>query len=424
MNTTKFQSPKLSLFAGIYARLLRNFHVNQFFGQDSSSSVLILPAAATGSLGDEAMLEALIKYFSEQGITKIGVISYSKDNEWDHFNSVTETVNLSSLFKNNSWKSLIRFVSKVSSYKQFYCIGADVLDGFYSENRSLQRITLVALADQVGAKASIVSFSFNANPKPTVIEALANLSTDVRLCSRDPVSHKRLEDFLQRPIDLAADLAFLLQPTQNTDLVTGVSQWASNQRDAGRIIIGINANSLMGNDRVSFSSEELIKIYADALVHSFSKNPLLSFLMIPHDFRGKNSDVKMVEDLLVSLPDAMQSYCLKVPTPCSAGEVKAICAETDLVLTGRMHLAIAALGQEVPVACITYQGKFSGLLTGHFKLAGVSITPEMAFQPNQLANFLNDQISKRGETQKNIQAKLPDVKRLSSINLLPAELTT
>ena len=33
----------------------------------------------------------------------------------------------------------------------------------------------------------------------------------------------------------------------------------------------------------------------------------------------------------------------------------------DLVLTGRMHLAIAALGMGTPPLCVAYMDKFEGL---------------------------------------------------------------
>ena len=44
-----------------------------------------------------------------------------------------------------------------------------------------------------------------------------------------------------------------------------------------------------------------------------------------------------------------------------------------------MHLAIASLGMGVPVGCITYQGKFQGLIEGFFDLYDVCIKPEDVF---------------------------------------------
>lgn len=423
MKKHQIKDRMLSQFIDTYANLLRCFRIASSLGK-SISSALILPAAATGSLGDEAMLVAAINCLSKQGVKRIGVISYSTNREWDHLDCVSETVNLKAFFKGKSKKTVLYFISKIFFYDQFYCIGADVLDGFYSENRTLQRIRLVSLAAQTGAESSIVSFSFNPKPTPVSVTALSNLPASVRLCSRDPVSCERLQHALSRPVELSADLAFLLQPTPNSKISVEVSKWASTQRASDRIIIGINANSLMGSDQISFSSDKLVRVYTDALSQAFSEDSSLSFLMIPHDFRGKNSDKEILEHLLDSLPEKIKLYCFQVPTPCTAADVKAICSEMDLVLTGRMHLAIAALGQKVPVACITYQGKFEGLLNGHFELSEVCISPEIAFQPGQLANFLKTQILKREETHRQIQEKLSKVRELASINFLSARSNT
>jgi polysaccharide pyruvyl transferase WcaK-like protein len=50
-----------------------------------------------------------------------------------------------------------------------------------------------------------------------------------------------------------------------------------------------------------------------------------------------------------------------------AWDAKAIAGAVDLVLTGRMHFAIAALGQGTPPVSVVYQGKFEGLMQ-HFGL--------------------------------------------------------
>ena len=137
--------------------------------------------------------------------------------------------------------------------------------------------------------------------------------------------------------------------------------------------------------------------------------------MIPHDFRGQESDVSLAQAILEALPLEMKPYCLQVPTPCSAAEIKSICANLDVVFTGRMHLAIACLGKGVPVAGITYQGKFEGLFN-HFELQGMTIAPEEAFQPGVLASFLLNLISRREQLRQQIQANLAKVQTLSSSN--------
>lgn len=380
-----------------------------------AASALFLPPDAPGSLGDEAMLAAGMTYLANQGIKRVGIINFKSNAHWENLALVTNTVNMQSYFGSGSWKERFRFVQTVSQYDRFYSVGADVMDGFYSERRTLRSINLAALAAKTGADTTILGFSFNEHPTPASIQALADLPASVRLCCRDPISYERLTHHLPRPVDLVADVAFLLQPAKDSELATGVSSWVHQQQSAGRTVVGINANSLHMQSLPEFGFDDLIRLYADALAELFSKEQILSFLMIPHDFRGQDSDVSLAKAILEALPPEIKPYCMQVPTPCSAAEIKSICADLDLVFTGRMHLAIACLGQGVPAAGVTYQGKFEGLFN-HFELQGMTIAPEKAFQPGALASFLVTLIARRKDVRQQIQSKLAKVQTLSSSN--------
>ena len=382
----------------------------------ADSSALFLPPDDPGSLGDEAMLAAGMKRLANQGIERIGIVCLKSTTAcWENLDLVTDTINMQGYFAYGSWKERFRFVQMVSRYDRFYCVGADVMDGFYSDRRTFLSINLVALAAKTGADATILGFSFNEQPTPASVQALSNLPASVRLCCRDPISHKRLTHYLQRPVDLVADVAFLLQPAEDSDLAVRVSRWARDQRSAGRTVVGVNANSVHLQSLPQFGFDDLIRIYADALVELFSKDQMLSFLMIPHDFRGQDSDVSLAKAILEALPLEMKPYCEQVPSPCSAAEIKSICADLDIVFTGRMHLAIACLGQGIPVAGVTYQGKFEGLFS-HFELQGMTIDPEKAFQPGVLASFLEALIARRKDIRQQIQSRLAKVKTLAALN--------
>ncbi|MBW4640133.1 MAG: polysaccharide pyruvyl transferase family protein [Gloeocapsa sp. UFS-A4-WI-NPMV-4B04] len=403
-------SQLLDTYANRLGVLRKNKNLNK-----TDSSALFLPPDAPGSLGDEAMLAAAMKRLTNQGIKQIGIIGFKANADWENLALITDTVNMQGYFRSGSWKDRFRFVQAVSRYDRFYCVGADVMDGFYSERRTLRFINLVSLAAKTGADTTILGFSFNQQPTPASIQALTNLPASVRLCCRDPISHERLTHHLQRPVDLVADVAFLLQSAKDSDLAVRVSMWVRDQRSASRTVVGINANSLHMQSLPEFGGDELIRLYTNALVELFSKDQMLSFLMIPHDFRGQDSDVSLAEAILAALPSAMKPYCMQVPTPCSAAEIKSICADLDVVFTGRMHLAIACLGQGIPVAGVTYQGKFEGLFN-HFELQGMTIAPEKAFQPGVLASFLATLIARRKDVSQQIQSKLAKVQALSSSN--------
>ncbi|MBE9190506.1 polysaccharide pyruvyl transferase family protein [Gloeocapsopsis crepidinum LEGE 06123] len=379
------------------------------------ASALFLPPSDPGSIGDEAMLAASMEHLAAQGIQRIGIITLQPTARWENLKLVTDTINIKGFFTRGSWWERFRLVEKISRYEHFYCLGADVMDGFYSDNVTLLRLNLVALAAKTGADATILGFSFNHQPTDAAVQSFSQLPASVRLCCRDPISYQRIKQCLQRPVELVADLAFMLQPAEDSDLTVRVSKWVRAQKAQGRIVLGVNANALHLTKVTRLKRDEFIQFYANAFINLCSRNQKISLLMIPHDFRGDDSDVSIAQAILEAMPSAIKPYCMQVPTPCSAAEIKSICADLDLVLTGRMHLAIACLGQGIPVGGVTYQGKFEGLFR-HFELPGMTIDPEKAFQPGVLTDFLIDLIAKREDIHQQIQSHLANVKVLSVSN--------
>ncbi|MDY7014497.1 MAG: polysaccharide pyruvyl transferase family protein [Cyanobacteriota bacterium] len=410
----------LPIVTNTAAALLR-LKRNVLLRQSLDSSVLILPPAPPGSLGDEALVSGAIDFFKRAGIQRIGVISYKPSLRWKNLDILSNDIELHHHFLGgylHAPNALLSFLDAVSQYQHFYCIGADVMDGYYNEEDSLQRLKFISLAIDMGAKADVLGFSFNDQPKPKIIEALRNLSPSVQLCARDPVSYRRLVERLDRPVKLVADLAFLLDATKESEIVRNVSNWIGQQQAEGRVVLGINANYKLIEKLEIPEIERLVQIYISTLTELYSQALPLSFVLIPHDFRnikGKNSDVVLANAIWEELSPEIQSHCLQVPTPCSAAEIKGIAGNLDLVLSGRMHLAIASLGQGTPAACITYQGKFEGLFE-HFELEGMAIEPEQALQPGNLVPFLMPLIEKRDALRSHVREKLPQVQKLARAN--------
>ncbi|MEA5466102.1 polysaccharide pyruvyl transferase family protein [Leptothoe sp. PORK10 BA2] len=384
------------------------------------NSAFILPPASPGSLGDEALVVGAIEYLAQSGITTIGIMSHDPKRQWKIDKPIESTdIKHHYLYGSlSSEKSPYNFLKAVSDYEKFYCIGADVMDGYYSERDTVQRLKFTSIAHSIGIESSIVSFSFNQQPPVGCVEAFQRLSPNIRLCVRDPISLKRLEKITNNPINQVADLAFLLTPKNNTKVSEMVDKWVFEQHTKNNIVLGVNANYKLIENLENQSLQTLSNIYIDTLIRLYDDNNALSFVLIPHDFRnigGTNSDVALAEAIYQGLPTTLQSQCFNVPAPFSAGEVKGIVGKLDFVLSGRMHLAIACLGQGTPAACITYQGKFEGLFR-HFDIKGMEIEPKEALEPQQLVSFLSPLIEKRNEISQHIRQKLPQVKEKSTRN--------
>jgi len=383
---------------------------------NSKSALFLPPAAAVGSLGDEAMIIGSICHLRSQGFNRFGIVSFDSACQWGYLDGVDEVIKVEK--RSDYWS----FIEAMKYYSHFYCIGADVMDGFYGDIGVLRLTKLTQLAAKTGAETRILGFSFNQNPTPTAVQALNELPSEVSLCARDPISHQRLTQNIQRPVELVADLAFLLPPASNSGLVAEVLQWVQVQKASDRIVLGVNVNNLFSRFNKNLTVAKLVDVYVKTMTELLNHHPNLSFLMMPHDSRGDESDVSLAANVLEALSKTSNEHTYQVPFPCRADEIKAICAEVDLVVTGRMHLAIACLGQATPVAGITYQGKFEGLFE-HFSLnpQEMLITPENALQAGKLAAFMMNVIPQREAIKEQIQAELGKVQALARQNFTDLE---
>lgn len=373
------------------------------------SALLIVPAERRGNLGDEAMLVGSIQHLRRQNIQKLGVVMFEADRQWPCLHLVDEVIVL------HRRRHYLDFIRATGKYTSVYCIAADMMDGYYSDEATRRLTRLGTLAAHTRAAVTFLGFSFNAQPTAGAIHAIAQLPRSVTLHARDPVSHHRLTQSVERPFALTADCAFLLQPAQHSPLVRDIQHWVETQQQRQRLVLGLNVNNLLLRQIQSTNGQELVQAYVKALSDLFAQQPDLSVLMIPHDNRGKVSDASLCGDIVQALPASLRSRCHQVSFPCTAAEIKAICGTLDFVLSGRMHLAIACLGQGTPVAGIAYQGKFEGLFA-HFHLSGLTIEPHQIVQPGALSAFLLHWLPQRDALQTQIRAELPKVQALAAAN--------
>lgn len=105
-------------------------------------------------------------------------------------------------------------------------------------------------------------------------------------------------------------------------------------------------------------------------------------------------------------------YYHKVP---GAANIKAITGLMDGVVSSRMHLAIAALGMNVPVLVSDYQGKFSGLFK-HFRLPQEFVVAPTDFISENFEAIFDDFYSRTDELWAIIKKNLPEVLKLSQKN--------
>lgn len=379
-------------------------------------AMVLYAAGDFGSLGDQAMFLSASEGLKNNGYHEISLLSPAKPSKTELPEFASNLANPNDYFNGSTIESA-KFQKRFASNDGFFIIGADVMDGYYSAKNSLRKIHLLQLATSLGLPTKVFGFSFNDNPDEEVVAALQALPAKVELLARDPISQRRLETTLNRPIRLVADLAFLLQPDPLSDAASTTLHWIQKQKEKGAKVIGINANALLARD-IYHDPLPIATGLAQTIIELNKTHPELRFVMIAHDFRGNYNDVmlnRLTAEIVRFTNPTFNDMIFTMPTPCTAAEIKAVCGEIDFAITGRMHFAIACLGQSTPALCIGYQGKMEGLFE-HFNLKNMVITPKEAFASNKLITRASMLLENEQELRQKINATLPKVLSLAKMN--------
>ncbi len=369
---------------------------------------LLMPPAAVGSIGDEAMVESWLHALAGENI---GVVAGGFPAE-ARLAADRLHPDLEHLLSTGRLQSCRDFARILADYRAVDFIGADVLDGHYSSARTHRRLRLIAFAAACGAETTVLGCSLNARPEATSAALWARLPRSVRVCARDPLSRRRLEETAGRPIDATADIAFLLPPAERLSPDAVVTEkWIRDERAADRRIVGLNLNPAVAPGR----GDDMAVTLGRALCSLAATRGPLSVLLIPHDQRPAADDRRLLGVAREQLQAAGVSLHA-LALPCGAGEIKRLVGGLDAVITSRMHLGIACLGMGVPVAAFEYQDKFSGLFA-LFGLPECVLPAALATDEPGVTGTLSAWLERLPALSETIRARLPEITRMARLNL-------
>lgn len=388
-------------------------------GGNSLNSVLIAPPDPRfliHSKGDEAMITGVIEAIHAQWpYCKIAILG--------DLATLPESLGESGVTLEPNWStpwSLAYLTQIISRYDGLIIVGADVMDGHYSAVTAARLWVIGDVAARLGKRSIVLGFSFNSRPSNWLKPFLSRLSPALRICSRDAVSQRRFNRFCNaNRADLVADAAFLLKPRPNSAVVARIADWCREQRAQGRLICGFNIHPMLFKNASAAQIQQLVATSAAAIAQVLAKRPV-SFVFISHDYRGPGiGDCEMLSRIAEKLALLSSGRVLTFQEHLHAAELKALAGLMDLVVTGRMHLSIAALGHGTPVAAITYQGKFHGLFQ-HFGLdEQLLISPDEIENDTAFAQWMINALDRWQPLAAQVQSRLPDVRRLAEKNLSP-----
>lgn len=377
-----------------------------------ASRFVIIPGDVSnpsGSLGDMAMFTALLQSLRmrnpEATFTIIGTRNHSM--------AVPGVGEIPVIAAWAGRAGSIAFDRVIRQHHALFVMGADILDGKYGASLVQRIVDYCNHSAMLGIPATTLGFSFNRHPRRPTVHALSRLHPKVTVNVRDQPSLDRFRQIVGIPATLCADSAFLMPPA--TEPEPEAEAWISDMHNAGRSPVGVNLNAhALAPLLTQIDTPTLITRLAEQLVLAAEMNNL-AFMLIPHDLKPQSGDVSMLQALEKQLQKNGFSHVRYTPIN-HPGKIKRITGLLDLVITGRMHLAIASLGSGTPILSITYQDKFEGLYQ-HFGLSLEHIIAPTQCISDAFMNKINQAFTQRYDNRKRIHTSLPHVLALASRNL-------
>ena len=372
------------------------------------------PWSFSGSKGDEAMIQAIMDQLrTENSTIQFGTITAT--------NSASNAAKMMGIMPDQVWDDGLTAI--IRSMQEFNpdavaIIGADCMDGYYSPYTTIKLIAIADIAARIGYKTTITGFSFNKNPIKQLRSAFNALSPKLKINVRDPISYYRFKKFSNVQCELVTDAAFMLNPATSSTNIDLAKNWAQKNRANGNTVLGFNIHPMLIKNATKSQINELINEATNTLERALSsKSHPLACALISHDYRGDDGDDRCLQEIYDNLKCTYSDRIFYRTSKLTAAELKAMAGLMDILITGRMHLAIAALGMCVPVAVITYQDKFQGLLE-HFSFPdNLHINPSQISDNGELDTLLDYLIKNKADLKSNIQKQLSRVKNLSEKNI-------
>ena len=325
-------------------------------GKKVFSYLIVPPDDGCGSFGDHAMLLALLAELQKRRPeARVGIFLRHRKEE-DGF-LLNRGIDIRHYGSDGNQEKVKRFASVVAEYNHVLFMGADVLDGGCGVEIALEYFAMMKEAHRLGVPVDIMGCFFNNEKTPVIIEGIREVSSFARIHVRDIVSMKRLEAAGCHNLIQVADLAFSFNEEDYPPLpaTTDILQNMDKLRAHGRRLVGIHVTASKKKGYLSFFSR---------LVESLKNFPDTTFVLLPHDIRvyaEKYSDRELHQRLAAYFTKYGLSFLDVTTAAMDEASVKRIAAHLDLVITSRMHLAIAAMSRNVPAVTFVYQGKFEGL---------------------------------------------------------------
>ncbi|ALJ19083.1 polysaccharide pyruvyl transferase family protein [Microbacterium sp. No. 7] len=356
---------------------------------------VLLCAPGGGNIGDQAMFEAFVDGVDGPVVALVRGVDDVRVRD-DHRDRVTVVPMPALVYGTGAARrgALAAFARVLAAARSFSVVGADIMDGHYNTRASVARAVLAEAAARAGVDARVLGFSWNGRARRAARRAVAHAGArGVRLLARDPRSAQRLMDDRVSRVRTVADLVFA------ADAVGAVP---AGIVAAGRPYALVNASALVARRL------DLVDDYVD-LVRALADE--VDVVLVPHVSRPNDDDIDVCRRIHARAGDARVRLVDELLAP---ADVRALARGAQVVVTGRMHLAVIALSQGVPAIVLNTQGKVDGL-ADMFGRPELCLAPQRGFAVAAIASARRE-LSPPGPLRQAVDERLPHVRALSRRN--------
>jgi glycosyltransferase involved in cell wall biosynthesis len=302
---------------------------------------LLIPPASPGSKGDEGMMRGALSILGTTSNSTITILNPDSSPLWiDELRRVDDI----DPYIEEVAGSLTGYEKQITSRDVLIFLGADVIDGTCGAEPSLQRLHLIQAASDACA-ISFVFCSFRSDVDKTIID-LINKTPGARYYLRDPVSQSNFERQTNIFCEYFPDFFSYCAERESSRVTSYINNFKAIHAD-NRKIIGINFSEHAFRSFFDEHTETNRKIYVDGIMRALVEfQPDAYFALISNDSRRwdnfpPDSDYqKFAANWLTENFPSIRHTSIDPNT--SYSEILFLLRSTDLIITGRMHLALAA----------------------------------------------------------------------------------
>ena len=327
--------------------------------EDNSFVILPSDSSSLQSFGDQAMNAILLhSIYSKFQNSKVAYFSFHNNSDYIKFeNDYNYKINILQPDKNNTKSLVERFREQANEYKTLIVIGADVLDGGCGIQQAVDYCNIMLDALYTGKKVIITGMSFNNYNNPEIVEKIINVSFAGAIINvRDEISYSRLKLLGCKNLVQVADMAFLFDETKykTSEFANNLKMQLDEYKSQGKKIVALHLTS----------TQEKADDFVDKVIKSIKEYKDVVYVAFPQDYRIIPDYLLPDEDMCNKICEKMSELGFEVINAYKLQneiDVKSVIGLCDLLITCRMHIAIAAFSKNVPVISFVYQGKFEGL---------------------------------------------------------------